>query len=111
MHIVFVTTELAPLTPGGAGVVVDRLRDRLGERGDRVTVILVGEAERRLGLVVDRLLGEYELVVKPIEDPLVRSPGIAGASILGDGKVVLILNLRGLAEKKRRSGLRAEGLK
>jgi two-component system chemotaxis sensor kinase CheA len=81
------------------------------ERTERAFVILVGEAERRLGLVVDRLLGEYELVVKPIEDPLVRSPGIAGASILGDGKVVLILNLRGLAEKKRRSGLRAEGLK
>jgi len=43
VHIVFVTTELAPLTPGGAGVVVARLRDRLNERGDRVSVILVGE--------------------------------------------------------------------
>jgi two-component system chemotaxis sensor kinase CheA len=81
------------------------------QRAERAFVILVGEAERRLGLVVDRLLGEYELVVKPIEDPLVRSPAVAGASILGDGKVVLILNLRGLAEKKRRAGLHAEGLK
>ena len=42
MHIVFVTTELAPLTPGGAGAVVARVRDRLTERGDRATVILVG---------------------------------------------------------------------
>ena len=52
-----------------------------------------------------------ELVVKPIEDPLVRTPGVAGASILGDGKVVLILNLRGLAEKRRRMVRRVEGLK
>jgi GT2 family glycosyltransferase/glycosyltransferase involved in cell wall biosynthesis len=43
VHIVFVTTELAPLTPGGAGAVVARLRDRLTERGDRVSVILVGD--------------------------------------------------------------------
>jgi two-component system chemotaxis sensor kinase CheA len=72
------------------------------QTGDRRFVILVGEAERRQGLVVDKLLGEHELVVKPIEDPLVRSPGIAGASILGDGRVVLILNLRGLTDRQRR---------
>jgi two-component system chemotaxis sensor kinase CheA len=94
------------------------LREALGlesktarEKTDRAFVILVGEAEHRLGLVVDKLHGEHELVAKPIEDPLVRSPGVAGASILGDGKVVLILNLRGLAEKRRRMGRRAEGLK
>jgi two-component system chemotaxis sensor kinase CheA len=85
--------------------------ERAQAKTDRAFVILVGEAERRLGLVVDKLHGEHELVVKPIEDPLVRSPGVAGASILGDGKVVLILNLRGIAEKKRRMGRRAEGLK
>jgi two-component system chemotaxis sensor kinase CheA len=108
----------------GKGVI--RLRDRvvplvdlkeaLGleaeamAKTDRAFVILVGEAERRIGLVVDKLLGEHEIVVKPIEDPLVRSPGIAGASILGDGKVVLILNVRGLADPKRRMGRRVEGL-
>ena len=43
VHVVFVTTELAPLTPGGAGAVVARLRDRLTERGDRVSVVLVGD--------------------------------------------------------------------
>ncbi|HXV64342.1 MAG TPA: chemotaxis protein CheA [Vicinamibacteria bacterium] len=62
-------------------------------------VLLVGEAERRIGLVAERLLGEQELVVKPIDDSLTRSPGIAGASILGDGRIVLILHIRGLLEK------------
>jgi GT2 family glycosyltransferase/glycosyltransferase involved in cell wall biosynthesis len=45
MHIVFVTTELPPFLPGGAGSVVKRLRDRLVDRGDEVTVILVGDVE------------------------------------------------------------------
>jgi two-component system chemotaxis sensor kinase CheA len=85
-----------------------QIGDEAEDSSDRVFVILVGEAERRVGLVVDRILGEHELVVKPLEDPLVKSPGIAGASILGDGKVVLILNLRGLIEKKRRMGRRTE---
>ena len=62
-------------------------------------VLLVGEAERRIGLVAERLVGEQELVVKPIEDVLTRSPGIAGASILGNGRVVLILHTRGLLDK------------
>jgi glycosyltransferase involved in cell wall biosynthesis len=48
VHIVFITTELAPLTPGGAGAVVARLRGRLTERGDHVTVILVGDNDGEL---------------------------------------------------------------
>ncbi len=83
------------------------LRDALGlTEGDapaadrsRDFVLLVGEAERRVGLLAEGLLGEQELVVKPIEDPLARSPGVAGASILGDGRVVLILHTRGLVDK------------
>ena len=69
------------------------------EDSGRAFVLLVGEAERRIGLVAERLLGEQELVVKPIEDALTRNPGIAGASILGNGRVVLILHTRGLLDK------------
>lgn len=80
------------------------------ETRDRGFVLVVGEAERRVALLVDKIVGEHELVVKPIEDPLARSPGIAGASILGDGKVVLILNGRGLTERSQRLNGRAETL-
>lgn len=45
MHIVFVTTEYPPLEPGGAGTLVARLRDRLADRGDRVSVIVVADHE------------------------------------------------------------------
>jgi two-component system chemotaxis sensor kinase CheA len=74
-------------------------------------VLLVGEAERRIGLIAEGLLGEQELVVKPIEDPLARSPGVAGASILGDGRVVLILHTRGLLDKHVSLSRRVEVLR
>ncbi|MCJ7781516.1 MAG: glycosyltransferase, partial [Acidimicrobiia bacterium] len=45
VHVVVVTSELAPLTPGGAGAVVARLREQLIETGDRVSVILVADVE------------------------------------------------------------------
>ncbi len=95
------------------------LREALGfTEGDAHTanlgrdfVLLVGEAERRVGLVAEGLLGEQELVVKPIEDPLARSPGVAGASILGDGRVVLILHTRGLLDKHVSLSRRVEVLR
>jgi two-component system chemotaxis sensor kinase CheA len=77
------------------------LETDVGERANRAFVVLVGETDRKMGLLVDSLLGEHELVVKPLEDPLVQSPGIAGASILGDGEVVLILNIRELTKRQR----------
>jgi two-component system, chemotaxis family, sensor kinase CheA len=59
----------------------------------RLFVIVIGTGERRFGLSVDSLVGEEELVVKALEDRLVNSPLVSGASILGDGTVVLILNI------------------
>jgi two-component system, chemotaxis family, sensor kinase CheA len=72
--------------------------DRLGpqvvsERAKRLFVIVIGSGGRRFGLAVDSLMGEEELVIKPLEDQLVTSPLVSGASILGDGTVVLILNV------------------
>jgi two-component system chemotaxis sensor kinase CheA len=62
-------------------------------RGSRVFVIVIGTGGRKFGLAVDSLMGEEELVIKALEDQLVTSPIISGASILGDGTVVLILNV------------------
>jgi two-component system chemotaxis sensor kinase CheA len=66
------------------------------EKPKRIFVVVVGVGGRRFGLVVDSLMGEEELVIKPLEDQLVASPLISGASILGDGTVVLILNMTAL---------------
>jgi two-component system chemotaxis sensor kinase CheA len=64
-----------------------------GERAKRLFVIIIGAGTRRFGLAVDSLIGEEELVIKALEDRLVTSPLVSGASILGDGTVVLILNV------------------
>ncbi|MGH9689313.1 MAG: chemotaxis protein CheW, partial [Candidatus Acidiferrales bacterium] len=59
----------------------------------RIFVIVISAAGRRFGLAVDSLIGEEELVIKALEDELITSPLVSGASILGDGTVVLILNV------------------
>jgi len=64
-----------------------------GEQAKRLFVIIIGAGSRRFGLAVDSLMGEEELVIKALEDHLVASPLVSGASILGDGTVVLILNV------------------
>jgi two-component system, chemotaxis family, sensor kinase CheA len=75
-------------------VRLDKLGPRIaGERAQRLFVIIMGTGTRRFGLVVDGLAGEEELVIKALEDDLVTSPLVSGASIMGDGTVVLILNV------------------
>jgi two-component system chemotaxis sensor kinase CheA len=56
-------------------------------------VVTIGAGSHRFGLIVDGLIGEEELVIKAFEDRLVASELVSGASILGDGTVVLILNV------------------
>jgi two-component system chemotaxis sensor kinase CheA len=62
-------------------------------RKKRHFVVTIGAGSRRFGLIVDGLIGEEELVIKAFEDRLVASELVSGASILGDGTVVLILNV------------------
>jgi two-component system chemotaxis sensor kinase CheA len=61
-----------------------------------VLVIMVGE--RKYGLLVDALEGEEELVIKALDDQTFVTDLVSGASILGDGRVVLILNLPAVVE-------------
>jgi two-component system, chemotaxis family, sensor kinase CheA len=62
-------------------------------------VVVVGIGERRFGLIVDKLVGEDELVIKAMDDQLVATDLVSGASIMGDGTVVLILNIPSLVER------------
>ena len=75
-------------------VRLDRLEfHETSARAKRIFVVIIGAGSRRFGLAVDSLMGEEELVIKALEDQLVTSPLVSGASILGDGTVVLILNI------------------
>jgi two-component system chemotaxis sensor kinase CheA len=61
-------------------------------------IVIVGTAEKKVGLMVDSLIGEEDVVIKPLRDQFTNSPGIAGASILGDGSVSLIIDVSQLLE-------------
>lgn len=63
-----------------------------------VYVVVVGFGDKALGLIVDELRGQQEVVIKSLGDFLNNLPGIAGATILGDGKVTLILDVGSLIQ-------------
>jgi two-component system chemotaxis sensor kinase CheA len=60
------------------------------------TLVLVGAGQQRVALLIDRVVGEQEIVVKPLPYPLLRVRHIAGATILGSGRIVPILNVSDL---------------
>ncbi|HEY3926809.1 MAG TPA: chemotaxis protein CheA [Candidatus Koribacter sp.] len=72
---------------------------------EKIFVIVVSLGDRRFGLVVDKLEGEEELVIKALEDSLVATELVSGASILGDGTVVLILNVASVVERLGRAAV------
>jgi chemosensory pili system protein ChpA (sensor histidine kinase/response regulator) len=62
----------------------------------KVPVLLIRSGTRDMALQVDGLVGTREVVIKPVSPQISSLPGIAGATMLGDGRVVLILDLAGL---------------
>ena len=68
------------------------------QRGEKFHVLVIGEEANAVGLAVDRILGQREIVVRAIKDPLAQSQGIAGATELGDQRVVLILDIGALRQ-------------
>ena len=68
------------------------------DRKSKLFVLVITVAERKYGLIVDALEGEEELVIKALDDQTFSTDLVSGASILGDGRVVLILNLPAVVE-------------
>jgi two-component system chemotaxis sensor kinase CheA len=80
-----------------------RLSDVFGvkqvfEGGDMTYVVVIGLAESKLGVMVDTLIGQEEIVIKSMGDYLQGIEGIAGATIRGDGRVTLIVDVAALME-------------
>jgi two-component system, chemotaxis family, sensor kinase CheA len=79
-----------------------RLSDLLdvspAESNDSVVIITEAGDESRFGLIVDELLGHQQVVIKSIEESYGSVPGIAGATILGNGRVAFILDVDKLSD-------------
>ena len=75
-----------------------------GAPSPRQYVVILGRGDKRVGLIVDHLKGQQEVVIKAL-DPSVSAAGLglAGATIMGDGRVVLILDVTSLFEGRRHS--------
>jgi len=87
----------------GEALVLRRLSrefdlQRRGAEPDRHFVVVLGLGELRLGLLVDRLEGQQDTVIKPIAGPIPRIRGIAGATELGDQRAILVLDISSLVE-------------
>ncbi len=74
------------------------LAAHIDRKSQKLFVLVITVGERKYGLIVDALEGEEELVIKALDDQTFSTDLVNGASILGDGKVVLILNLPAVVE-------------
>lgn len=67
-------------------------------KGEPVRVVVVGLAEKRMGIMVDKFLSKQEVVLKPLGRYLGKVQGIEGAAILADGRVTLIVDIEAILE-------------
>jgi two-component system, chemotaxis family, sensor kinase CheA len=82
-------------------------RAEMAKSGANLTFAVVKIGLRRFGLIVDRVIGTEEIVVKPMHPSLKGLRCCGGATVMGDGQVALILDIEGIA---KHAGLSAEGM-
>jgi two-component system chemotaxis sensor kinase CheA len=90
-------------------VSLDHLFHLEADPGPLRKAIIVRRNGRPFGFEIDQMLGHQEVVVRPLEDPLVKQPGIVGSTDLGDGQPTLVLDLVSLSARisRRKSDVRA----
>jgi two-component system chemotaxis sensor kinase CheA len=96
-HVVKVRDEYLPVLHLAQVFEVPR-----AEHAREAAIMVIVEAEgSRLALIVDELLGQHQIVVKNLEANYRRVPNVSGATILGDGRVALIVDVAGLIKRAR----------
>jgi two-component system, chemotaxis family, sensor kinase CheA len=90
----FLGVQLDPLDPG----TLENPDPCAEPAEDQRLVVVVEAGRKKIGLVVDELLGQQQVVVKSLEKNLHKVEGLMGATILGDGRVAPIIDVTALAE-------------
>ena len=80
---------------------------REGPRPRKLYVVVVGMAQHRIGLVVDELVGQQDIVIKSLGKALDGVPGVAGATELGNQQTVLVLDVAALVEETLQGSMEA----
>lgn len=90
-EVMFLREMILPLVRLNQLLDVPRVK-----KNKELFVVVVRKGEQRWGLVVDQLVGQQEIVIKPLGNLLAGIPGVAGATILGNGQVSIILDVNSL---------------
>lgn len=93
-EVILVRGKVLPLVRLSEVLGLDESNDK-----KRLSVVVIGVGDKKVGVVVDELLGELEIVIKSLGDYLGKVPCISGATILGDGQVALIIDVKGLVKQ------------
>ncbi len=99
-EVIRIRNEVTPITRLDMALKCHNIKKELDNR----YVVNVGVGVQRLGLVVDELLGQQEIVIKSLGEYLGDITGIAGSTILGDGKVIMIIDIARLTQEIYSSG-------
>ena len=88
----------------------DEKSDNAEKNGRKfLQIVILSAGETRIAFVVDEVLGDQEILVKPLEKPLVRVRNIAAATVLGGGRVTLILSVPDLLKSAARAAMSDRG--
>jgi two-component system chemotaxis sensor kinase CheA len=78
---------------------VNKFFNLAGDENDRSFGVVVGFGERKVGLLVDELFGQHEIVIKSLSDYLKKLRGFAGAAEIGKHEVILVLDIESLIDE------------
>ncbi len=99
--VLYVRGEYVPLVYLGRAFAVP---DATREPWEGLVMLVDADAGGKIGVVVDEIVGQQQVVIKSVESNYRALPGIAGATILGNGRVALILDVAGLAQSSGDAG-------
>lgn len=89
-EVIYVRNTVFPL------VRLSNLLDKPSQCSERPYIVLIAIGDKQVGIMVDALHGQEEIVIKSMGEYLLNTKGIAGATVTGNGKVVLILDIMGI---------------
>ncbi|HAH20537.1 MAG: hypothetical protein A2Y00_05090 [Omnitrophica WOR_2 bacterium GWF2_43_52] len=95
-QVIKVRDEVIPILHMDKELGIPSVSDELETTNDGLPLVIIEYEKRALGLMVNKIVGEQDIVVKPLPSFVKKTKGIAGATILGDGRVALILDIMSL---------------
>lgn len=94
--VIILRQSTIPLVEGARQLNLNVEYDKFID-GEEIPVVVINSGERQVGLIVDELLNQQEIVIKSLGNYLTGIKNISGATIVGDGDVALILDVRNIA--------------